>query len=160
MNAVRRFFFYGTLVHGSRNRMATAIHRRLVPLGPAFVIGRLFAIPDRGGWYPALVSGQEQVRGQLYAQLGAFSTADQARMDRYEECRPGDRAGSLYWRQTNLVTGPGGARTPAQVYRYDVRLPRNAIELEGVDFGTWLSSGDRPGFRSAGDRRGIALAAC
>ncbi len=143
MHAPRRFFFYGTLVAGSGNRVERAAHRALVPLGPATVQGRLFAIPDARGWYPALVPGEGRVAGRLYGLSSSFSAALLARLDAYEECRPGARRASAYWRCPLLAARSGsacGARVVlAQAYVYDCRLPRTARPIEQGDFPAWLA---------------------
>lgn len=145
MTLVRRFFFYGTLLHGSENRVARRAHRALVSLGPARVRGRLYAIPDRRGWYPALVSGAGWVHGYLYAARRGFSPADLARLDAYEQCWPGNRMASQYWREAIMVRHGSGRRFHAQVYRHVANLPRGATEITGGDFREWLKAkGGRP----------------
>ena len=61
------FFFYGTLLDGSDNAAARAVHALLAPLGPATVAGRMAAVPDADGWYPALLPGDGLVHGRLFA---------------------------------------------------------------------------------------------
>src|SRR4051812_8847921 len=79
-----RFFFYGTLLAGSANPVAQAVHDRLRPMGAASLTGRLFAIPDGGGWYPALVQGNGTVRGAVYEALAGFAAENLAALDHYE----------------------------------------------------------------------------
>jgi len=69
----RRFFFYGTLIAGGGNVATEQVHRHLQPLGPAKVPGKVYAIPDSAGWYPALLSGAGEVQGQLYQAAGFFA---------------------------------------------------------------------------------------
>ena len=57
MGEAMRFFFYGTLVAGRGNAVAARAHARLGPGVPGVAEGRLYAISDSGGWYPALVRG-------------------------------------------------------------------------------------------------------
>jgi gamma-glutamylcyclotransferase (GGCT)/AIG2-like uncharacterized protein YtfP len=116
------FFFYGTLIAGSGNAAARAVHARLRPIGRACLPGALWAIPDAAGWYPALVAGpalkdtRRQVRGVLYAATAEFTPEDLARLDEWEDYRPAAATASLYLREEMQVTGADGIVT-AQVYR-------------------------------------------
>lgn len=133
-----RFFFYGTLVAGSGNAVARAVHSRLVDLGPATVRGALHAVPDPDGWYPALVSGEGAVHGRLYRAGDGFSAGDLARMDAYEDFDPADPAGSLYVREAMAVLS-GGRELEAQAYRFAVGLPVGSRPIPGGDFAAWLA---------------------
>jgi gamma-glutamylcyclotransferase (GGCT)/AIG2-like uncharacterized protein YtfP len=128
-----RFFFYGTLLAESAHPVARAVHARLVPLGAAQVAGRLYAIPDPLGWYPAMVSGDGTVRGALYAALPGFTAADLARLDAYE--------GADYQREERLVAGAA-----AQVYVWGANLPEGAIALPHGDFARFLHEGGRAAY--------------
>ena len=132
-----RFFFYGTLIAGSGNRAAEAAHARLRDLGPAFTRGRLHAIADPQGWYPALLTGNDVVAGRLYEAVPAFGEDDLAQLDAWEDCDPADPEASLYLREMLAVTGAAGT-CQAQAYRYNRPLPADAPAIAGGDFAAWL----------------------
>ena len=140
-----RFFFYGTLLDGSDNPVAQAIHALLKPLGPATVRGALHAIPDALGWFPALVAGDGLVHGKVYAARPGFSAADLASMDGYEDFDPANPAASLYLRQELELTGGG----TAQAYVWNRALPAGAVPIASGDFREWLASRGMPQFRGA-----------
>jgi gamma-glutamylcyclotransferase (GGCT)/AIG2-like uncharacterized protein YtfP len=131
-DAPLRFFFYGTLIRGSANSAARAAHRALRDLGPAQVAGALYAIPDPGGWYPALLSGGGVVHGRLYEVLAGFGAADLAALDAYEDYDPANPASSLYLRIA-LANG-------AYAYRFNHPLPAAARPIPSGDFATWIAA--------------------
>ncbi|MDP3905848.1 gamma-glutamylcyclotransferase [Novosphingobium sp.] len=139
------FFFYGTLLDGSDNPVAAAIHALLEPVGPATVHGALFAVPDALGWFPALVVGDGLAHGKLYAARAGFGAADLAAMDRYEDFDPANPAASLYLRQELELTGGGSA----QVYVWNRPLPAGAEPIADGDFRHWLESRGMPQFRGS-----------
>lgn len=124
-----RFFFYGTLIGGGPLEVRQAVGR-LRDLGPAQLSGLLYAIPDPGGWYPALVKGEGAVAGRVYEATGEFRESDLAVLDAYEDFDPADPAGSLYRR-----TAIGGV----QAYRFNQPVPEDAIPITGGDFLAWLA---------------------
>lgn len=138
------FFFYGTLLNRPGNPVAAALHQRLEPGRAGSLPGALYAIPDAAGWYPALVpGGPGRVRGQLHAASRAFSPADLALMDEYEDFDPANLAGSDYVRRLVPVTcdAPGGsdrADESAFVYCYNRPPPAAAIAIPSGDFLAWL----------------------
>ncbi len=138
-----RFFFYGTLLDGSDNPVAQAIHALLEPVGPATVRGALYAIPDALGWFPALVAGEGIAHGKVYAARPGFSAADLAGMDGYEDFDPASPATSLYVRQDLELTGGG----TAQVYVWNRPLPGGAEPIVSGSFWEWLDSRGMPQFR-------------
>lgn len=146
-----RFFFYGTLIAGSSNPVAQAVHARLRDLGPARIPGRLHAVADPDGCYPVLSAGKGTVRGRLYEATAEFTAADLAMLDQWEEFDPADRTGSLYLRETIGAIREDGSRTPAAVYRYNRPLPPDAEPIAGGDFIAWLL---RRGFDPYGTHRG------
>jgi gamma-glutamylcyclotransferase (GGCT)/AIG2-like uncharacterized protein YtfP len=133
-----RFFFYGTLLAGSANAVAARIHARLAPLGPASAQGRLYVIADAQGWFPALVEGAGKVRGMLYAAAPAFTAADLAAMDAYEDFDPAAPEASLYLRRTVTVTPDAGMPGEAEVYVWNRALPDGAQLIDDGDFRAWL----------------------
>jgi gamma-glutamylcyclotransferase (GGCT)/AIG2-like uncharacterized protein YtfP len=132
-------FFYGTLIAGHDNRACVAAHRHLGPGVAGQVTGALYAIPDPGGWYPALVDGGRNVHGTVYNVHGMVYTApagfDFAPLDAYE--------GEEYVRAPVAVMAGGGA-VMAQAYLWRGALPPDAKAIEDGDFRAWLArSGGR-----------------
>jgi gamma-glutamylcyclotransferase (GGCT)/AIG2-like uncharacterized protein YtfP len=123
-----RFFFYGTLMGDSAHPLAGDVHERLVALGRAEVAGRLHAIPDPLGWYPAMVAGAGTVHGALYTAGPGFGASDLARLDAYE--------GADYRREVLMVAGG-----EAQAYVWHADLPEGAIPLPHGDFARFLREG-------------------
>jgi Uncharacterized conserved protein len=144
MNRTSYFFFYGTLGASFAGTAARRAHSRLRPRGRARVRGRLWAIPDALGWYPALVAGKGWVEGEL-AVAAAFSVRDLAMLDHYEDFYPRRRAVSLYWRESAVARDGWRRRRPVQLYRYVGRVPKGALPIDGGDFADWLrQTGNRP----------------
>lgn len=137
-----RFFFYGTLQSGSPNPLARRIHARLRSEGPGQLRGRLYALPDPGGWFPALLDGQGIVQGQVCRTGPDFSPADLAALDAYEDFAPADPARSLYLRRS-LPLLSGGL---AQVYCFNQPVPPGARPIPDGDFRAWLSATRRREF--------------
>lgn len=157
MNAVRRFFFYGTLLGGMDNPVAQAVHCRFRDLGPAWVPGRLFAISDRDGWYPALVTGEGVANGRLYAALPGFGGGELAALDAYEGCQAGPGWPGEYGRRAVFATMPSGRGSHAQAYLYRRPLPRRAVLITGGDFPGWLRQTGHAAFcRRVSGNRAIA----
>ena len=129
-----RFFFYGTLLDGSDNPVAQSIHALLTPEGPAAVRGRLHAIPDGAGWFPALLPGDGLVHGRTFRASASFADADLARMDAYEDFDPAAPDRSLYLRRELELAGGG----VAQAYRFNQPLPEGSLPIPHGDFRRWL----------------------
>ena len=143
-----RFFFYGTLLQGSCNAVATELHALLRPLEPARVAGVLFAIPDPDGWYPALVLDDAGMTlGMIYETGEHFTVEDLARMDAYEDYDPADPDRSLYIR-SEVAVMDGGA---AQAYVWNGPLPERAVRIVDGDFRRWLADEGLPQFRGLRD---------
>ena len=140
-----RFFFYGTLMAGSGHRLARRVEERMRRLGPAAARRLLHAIPDPGGWYPALVNGEGEVLGDLYE--GALTAADLADFDRYEDYDPSCPEASLYLRREVPVMLPGGAGGRAQTYLFNQPLPEGSRLIAGGDFRAWLAATGYEPFR-------------
>jgi len=143
------FFFYGTLVAGHTNPVARLIHAKLRPAGPATVSGKLYAIPKSEGWYPALLPGDGDVHGMLYAVHNGFGEADLARMDDYEDFHPGHAAISLYIRESRAICREDGTSHQAQTYRYSQPLPPDAQFIPNGNFSAWLDEHGLIAFASA-----------
>lgn len=134
------FFFYGTLLDGSDNAVAREVHRLLAPIGPASVAGRMFAVPDPAGWYPALLPGKGTVHGRLFAAREGFSPADLARLDAYEDYDPKAPGLSLYLRETVAALLADGRQVDAQVYRFNLPLPEGSRPIPAGDFRAWITA--------------------
>ena len=144
-------FFYGTLLDGSDNAMARAVHRSVKARGPATVRGSLFAVPDPQGWFPALIAGGAIVHGGLYQATGALTPGELARLDAYEDCDPLDPAASLYVRQQVQVTDASGERALAEAYLYNQPLPAGSCALPSGDFRLWIADSGETPFAGHGD---------
>ncbi len=143
----RLFFFYGTLIAGSNNPAAHAVHGQLRPIGVASVPGALWAIPDIAGWYPALMPGPGgPVHGVLYEAVEGFGVDELARLDEWEDFRADRPMESLYLREQMPVTDAAGATRPAQVYRFNQPLPADARLILKGDFQAWLKATGYPAY--------------
>jgi gamma-glutamylcyclotransferase (GGCT)/AIG2-like uncharacterized protein YtfP len=138
-----RFFFYGTLVAGSANPVAAALHCKLGPGAAATACGTLHAIPDPGGWYPAFVAGEAGgvVHGMLHEALPQFGADDLALLDRYEDCAP---TGGEYRRTVIRVLSGAGDAVPAYCYIYAQPLPAGARALANGDFLAFIRANRLP----------------
>lgn len=135
-----KFFFYGTLSHEMSNPVATTVHRKLNAGKPAFVHGRLYAIPHCDGYYPALLATADgyAIKGNLYEANQDFTYADLDLLDEYEEFYPDDLESSEYLRQRIPVVLSGGKSVDADAYLYNASLPSDAIEITGGCFATFM----------------------
>lgn len=142
-----RFFFYGTLIAGSGNPVAAAVHARLRDLGPATARGALYAIGEIEGWYPIMLAGAGAVHGRLYEIAPGFGETDLAQLDAYEDFDPADPARSLYLRATIVVADAQGVLLEAQTYSFNGPLPAGALPIPDGDFSAWIA---REGLRPYG----------
>ncbi len=109
---------------------------RLLHAEPATMPGRLYAIGDPGGWFPALVPGRQVVHGTVCTlRLGR---GDLALLDRYE--------GAEYRRRALPVRTASGRCVKAQAYLWRAPLPPVAPAIAGGDFLAWLRAGRRRAF--------------
>jgi gamma-glutamylcyclotransferase (GGCT)/AIG2-like uncharacterized protein YtfP len=137
---MRYLFFYGTLIAGSGNAVEAAIHRKLVPVGRTTVKGRLYAIRDPLGWYPALLPGSRPVHGIIYEAASNFGTVDLALLDDYEGYDPRHPGRSLYLRKPISFRNSDGQPQVADAYFYNTSLPFGSRCLKGGDFCAWLET--------------------
>ena len=139
-----RFFFYGTLSEGMDNPVIAAIRPKLGRARAATVAGKLYAIPERDGWYPALMAGDGVVEGFLYETGPAFGTEDLALLDRYEAFDPADPEACEYVREPIAVRA-GDWEGTAEAYRYAAALPPTARPIAEPSFAAFLAAnGYRP----------------
>lgn len=134
-----RFFFYGTLLAGSDNPVASFVHEKLRTIGPARARGVLHAIPNPEGWYPGLLPGEGIVHGRLYEVAEGFGAKELARLDAYEDYSPARPEASLYIRGTVSVIGPDDTSGLAEAYRFNQPLPEGSRPIPGGDFRAWLA---------------------
>ena len=111
-------FIYGTL-HPDRAPAEIAdAARRLKPLGPATIRGRLYDL----GAYPGVVlddSATRKIPGELFTVPDVETLA---RLDAYEDFRPGDPANSLFLRVQTTATLPDGSQRVCWVYVYNAEV--------------------------------------
>lgn len=120
---------------GMGNRHERAAHALLDEGRATVARGRLYAVPDPAGWYPALLPGAGAVRGMVHRAGPRFDARALARMDAYE--------GREYRRGTvKLGKGAGFA------YIWRGPLPRGACRIASGDFRGWLAA--RRGRRAYG----------
>ena len=145
-----RFFFYGTLMAGSGNAVADELHGRLGAGRAGTVAGRMYAISDPDGWYPALVAGAGQddvcVAGLVHEVGAEFGADDLAALDAYEAFYPDDPAACEYMRREVTVTLAEGGEVRAQAYVYVRDLPADAALIAGGDFAAFLRERGVAGF--------------
>jgi gamma-glutamylcyclotransferase (GGCT)/AIG2-like uncharacterized protein YtfP len=146
-----RFFFYGTLMQGGCNPVARRLHRRLGAGVPATVLGRLYALPDPAGWYPALLRDPAgaPVHGMMYDAGADFTCEDLAALDAYENFDPANLAESEYVRQSVPALIDSGGMI-ADAYLYHAPLPAGARPIPGGDFRAFLGAEGLPEYREPG----------
>lgn len=140
------FFFYGTLISGSGNRFSEALQEKVSCIGPATARGRLYAVADLRGPYPALLPGSGAVYGMLYETLPQFGQNDLARIDAYEEFDSRTPAASLYRRRKVAIRLADGQAIGADAYVYNKPLPKGARIIADGDFRGWLARNGAAGF--------------
>lgn len=132
---IERLFLYGTLLDSTRTPMARWLSPRLRNGRAAHVAGRLMAIPNANGFYPALIrSDRRRTFGTVFDV--ALSPSDWGVLDRYE--------GDEYRRAATLFDARG-SRPHAQFYRWAGFIPARARPIPGGNFRQWLKeNGCRP----------------
>ena len=139
--AVGAFFVYGTLKRGQSNYPLIAPYVRAVE--PAATCGLLF---DHGP-FPALVAGEGDVLGELVTIDPAGLDEALAIVDRLEDFRPDDPAGSMYLRRVVAVETHGGVRARAYCYFYN----RDPAGLGPVPSGEWTGPSSGPSAAEMGE---------
>lgn len=126
-DAPAALFVYGTLKRGQPNSPLLARYPHAVE--PAWTRGLLYDL----GAYPALVVGEGTVRGELVRPAARDLARLLALLDRLEDYRPDDPAGSLYLRRPVETWTAGGARAWAYAYLYN----RDHRGLRPIAAGEW-----------------------
>ena len=109
-------FVYGTLSPRHAPPEIAATVRRLRPVGPASVRGRLFDL----GEYPGAVlsrNSRSVVRGEVFELPGDAQTLSS--LDNYEGFEPGKPGSSLFVRRMWTVVMDDGTRLRCWVYVYN-----------------------------------------
>ena len=133
-------------MQGACNPVAVRLHRLLDAGRPAVATGRLYALPEVRGWYPALVpdGAGTPVYGQVHA-VPAQDCVDVLRMlDEYEDCRA-DGSGEYCREEIAVATGATTLR--AFAYIYNAPLPVQAVSLAGGDFAAFVADRNLPTWR-------------
>lgn len=143
-----RFFLYGMLLPDSGHPLAARLAPVMVRLGPASARGRLYAIPDPGGWYPAMVRaaggpGHSAVHGAIYGAAADFTGAHLAAMDAFEGFDPTRPDAGDYIRG-DIDVAFAGSRTRTEAYLWRAPLPPGARPIPGGRFQDFLDSGNAP----------------
>jgi gamma-glutamylcyclotransferase (GGCT)/AIG2-like uncharacterized protein YtfP len=99
------------------------------------------------GPFPALVAGEGRVRGELVMLDPAALELALPIVDRLEDFRPDDPAGSMYLRRVVEVETAAGGRAQAYAYFYN-RDPR---ELRPVISGEWVGPSAGPAGEDEGE---------
>lgn len=116
--------FYGTLLEGlpaKPGRPRFEVHGRYG--GPCLIAGELYD----AGPFPALVAGDDLVRGQLWQPRDPAAIA---LLDEWEDCDPADPAASTFLRVAVKLIEP---RLRAWTYRYN----RPVDGLPRIESGDW-----------------------
>jgi gamma-glutamylcyclotransferase (GGCT)/AIG2-like uncharacterized protein YtfP len=109
-------FVYGTLSPRHAPPEIAATVRRLRPLGPASIRGRLYDL----GEYPGAVlnkNSRSVIRGEVFELPGDQGTLTS--LDDYEGFKPAKPTSSLFVRRTWPVTMDDGTRLRCWVYVYN-----------------------------------------
>jgi gamma-glutamylcyclotransferase (GGCT)/AIG2-like uncharacterized protein YtfP len=104
----------------------------------ATTTGALYAIPDPGGWFPALILTQARFSTIVHGTLHEAGSVDLAPIDAFE--------GADYARTSVPVDGwDARGRTLADAYVWTADLPAGAEPIAHGDFVRWLEeTGNRP----------------
>ena len=139
MTRPTHLFFYGVLQEGLGDWPF------LTGLGlgaPATTQGALYAIPDAGGWYPALIPTQARFSTIVHGTLHEASEVDIAAIDAFE--------GADYTRQSVPVDGwDGYGEMEADAYVWAVDLPEGAVPIASGNFAEWLQETGNLAFSEA-----------
>jgi gamma-glutamylcyclotransferase (GGCT)/AIG2-like uncharacterized protein YtfP len=135
MTQLSYLFFYGVLREGVGDWPFLAG----LGLGAeASVNGALFAIPDPGGWYPALVLTRAGHATNVVGTLHEAGEVDLAVLDAFE--------GPQYERMAVPVDGWEAGGSEAQAYIWTGELPEGAEAIHHGDFVRWLAETGRLAF--------------
>jgi gamma-glutamylcyclotransferase (GGCT)/AIG2-like uncharacterized protein YtfP len=124
-------FFYGTLQPGANTAMSRWAGLRCIEQAAARIPGRLVAVREGPGWYPALLPPGDAVWVLgTYARL-ELKPGELSVLDRYE--------GREYRRVPVRARLSSGARRAAQAYLWRIAIPGGAPIIGDGDFLGWLA---------------------
>lgn len=139
VGGARMLFLYGVLQPDLAEGTIAELVAGLGPGRPAVVTGNLYAVPERGGWHPAMVP--DPAGGFVHGQLFDGSRVDIAALDAFE------LEGVDYDRRAIAVRAEGGHWTTAEAYCW--RRPVTGLEpIAHGDFARWLAETGHPVLRS------------
>jgi len=124
-------FFYGVLLDSVAEGSVRDLLRGLGPGWPATTGGHLYAVPEHGRFYPALVPGEGTVRGMVHE----AGSADLAALDRFEHA---DHPQGEYRREPIAVRLGDGAEVLAHAYLYNRPVTPALIPIAHGAFARWL----------------------
>lgn len=139
MTRATHLFFYGVLREDISAFGADWPFLEGLGLGsPATTMGALYAIPNGGTWYPALIPTQARYAVPVHGTIHEAGAVDLAAIDAFE--------GPDYERQDLEIDGwDGFGEATAQVYVWISDLPDGAVAIPHGDFIQWLQeTGNRP----------------
>lgn len=128
-----RLFFYGVLLEEVAQGSVRELLKGIGPGKHATARGKLYAVNELGGSFPAMVAGDGVVEGMLHE----AADVDLAALDAFE---------GREFRRTTIAVEVGGESCEAQAY-----LWRGGVEaLEPIghgDFALWLAETGRVAIR-------------
>ena len=137
-----RLFVYGTLQGEALTGMARWLDNRVIARARARVCGRLVVLANRHGWYPALLSDNGRVCGEVCTLR--LSRGELALLDAYE--------GREYRRAVVRARTANDVVT-AQAYLWRMPVRRGMQIVPGGDFLAWAAASRRPILSSRNGRK-------
>ena len=128
-------FLYGTLLPANASGKSRRIVKKLKPVGPATVAGRLYDLGDYPGGIPD-ESATTSIKGQLFElpEDELHSTVQILKLlDSYEEYDWADRRNSLFVRTRAVAELSDGRKITCWIYAYN-REPENALLIADGDY--------------------------
>lgn len=117
---------------GGAHPVAVALQDKLLPGRQATARGRMFAVPDADGWFPALAHDPAGsiVHGMLHETAPRFAAHDLASLDAWE--------GADYARR-EIPVEEGGRTCMADAWLWRGAVPQGAIAIPGGDFRAFIT---------------------
>lgn len=126
-------FLYGMVRADIAGSSGEPLLNGLGPGWSATAPGKLWAIPDPRGWYPALLPGEGTVQGMLHESGDVdLSALDAAKAPDY--------------RRTDMTATSASGEVPASAWLYAADLPAGAEPVPDGDFAEWLEETGREAF--------------
>ena len=124
-------FVYGVLLDSVAEGSVRGLLRGLRPGQAAATSGNLYAVPERGRFYPALAPGEGATQGMVHE----AGSADLAALDRFEDA---DHPQGEYRREIIIARLADGAEARAFAYLYNRPVTPALIPIAHGDFARWL----------------------